>query len=63
MLKTYTSLLLHLPSADVTLALLVNRTHVDLAGTLAARPPNGASLLELAGVEMPKRTEALPAGG
>jgi D-alanyl-D-alanine carboxypeptidase len=54
MLKTYTSLLLHLPEQDVTLALLVNRTHVDLAGTLAAKPLNGPSLLELAGVELPK---------
>lgn len=52
MLKTYTSLLLHLPDQNVTLSLLVNRTHVDLAGMLAARPPGGGpSLLELAGVK------------
>jgi D-alanyl-D-alanine carboxypeptidase len=51
MLKTYTSMLLHLPKENVTLSLLVNRTHVDLAGMLAARPPGGGpSLLELAGV-------------
>ena len=54
MLKTYTSLLLHLPKQDVTLALLVNRTQVDLGAMLAARPPNGPSLLELAGVTLPK---------
>lgn len=53
MLKTYTSLLLHLPTQDVTLVLLVNRTHVDLAGMLASHPPNGPSLLELVGVEPP----------
>ena len=56
MLKTYTSLLLHLPKQDVTLALLVNRTQVDLGAMLAARPPNGPSLLELAGVTLPKPT-------
>lgn len=48
LLNTYTTLLLHLPQEDVTLALLVNRTDVDLAAMLAARPPGGASLLELA---------------
>lgn len=53
MLKTYTSLLLHLPDEDVTLALLVNRTHVDLGGMLAARPGDGPSLLELVGVDLP----------
>jgi D-alanyl-D-alanine carboxypeptidase len=54
MLKTYTSLLLYLPDQNVTLSLLVNRTHVDLAGMLAARPPGGGpSLLELAGVKAP----------
>ena len=50
MLKTYTSLLLYLPTQNVTLSLLVNRTHVDLGGMLAAKPLNGPSLLELAGV-------------
>jgi CubicO group peptidase (beta-lactamase class C family) len=50
MLKTYTSLLLYLPTQNVTLALLVNRTHVDLGGMLAAKPGSGPSLLELAGV-------------
>ncbi len=53
MLKTYTSLLLHLPEQNVTLVLLVNRTHVDLAGMLAATPPSGPSLLELVGVPKP----------
>ena len=50
MLKTYTSLLLYLPTQNVTLSLLVNRTHVDLGGMLAAKPGAGPSLLELAGV-------------
>jgi D-alanyl-D-alanine carboxypeptidase len=53
MLKTYTSLLLHLPEQNVTIVLLVNRTHVDLAGMLAAAPPGGPSLLELVGVTLP----------
>lgn len=53
LLNTYTTLLLHLPGQDVTLALLVNRSHVDLGGMLAARPPGGPSLLELVGVERP----------
>lgn len=47
LLNTYTTLLLHLPEDDVTLALLVNRSEVDLGGMLLARPPGGASLLEL----------------
>ena len=54
MLNTYTTLLLYLPEQDVTVALLVNRTEVDLGGMLAARPPGGNSLLELVGVEAPK---------
>ncbi|MGH2402680.1 MAG: serine hydrolase domain-containing protein, partial [Candidatus Limnocylindria bacterium] len=53
LLNTYTTLLLHLPKQDVTIALLVNRSHVDLGAMLAARPPGGASLLELVGVERP----------
>lgn len=58
MLKTYTSLLLHLPQENVTLALLVNRTHVDLAGMLGARAGDGPSLLELIGVEKPAAAPA-----
>jgi CubicO group peptidase (beta-lactamase class C family) len=50
MLKTYTSLLLYLPTQNVTLSLLVNRTHVDLGGMLATKPGSGPSLLELVGV-------------
>ncbi|MGQ0607487.1 MAG: serine hydrolase [Chloroflexota bacterium] len=53
LLNTYTTLLVHLPEDDLTIALLVNRSHVDLAGMLAAEPPNGPSLLELLGVEPP----------
>ena len=60
MLKTYTSLLLYLPTQNVTLALLVNRTHVDLGGMLAAKPGNGPSLLELAGVLPPLPPTATP---
>lgn len=48
LLNTYTTLLVHLPAERVTLALLVNRTDVDLLGMLAAHPAEGASLLELA---------------
>jgi D-alanyl-D-alanine carboxypeptidase len=49
LLNTYTSLLLHLPADGVTIALLVNRTDVDLAGMLTAKPAgDGPSLLELA---------------
>lgn len=49
LLDTYTTLLLYLPSADVTLALLVNRTNVDLGAMLTAHPAgDGPSLLDLA---------------
>jgi D-alanyl-D-alanine carboxypeptidase len=48
LLNTYTTLLFHAPSEGVTVALLVNRSHVDLAGMLRARPGSGPSLLELA---------------
>lgn len=48
LLNTYTTLLVHLPASDVTLALLVNRSHVDLGAMLAAEPAGGPSLLELA---------------
>jgi len=53
LLNTYTSLLVHLPEHDLTLALLVNRSDVNIGSMLAARPPNGPSLLELVGVEWP----------
>lgn len=54
MLKTFTSMLLYLPEQDVTLTILVNRTHVDLGAMLAARPfGGGPSLLELVGVNSP----------
>jgi D-alanyl-D-alanine carboxypeptidase len=48
LLNTYTTLLFHVPDEGVTLALLVNRSHVDLGGMLTAEPPSGPSLLELA---------------
>jgi hypothetical protein len=41
--------MLHLPEDDVTIALLVNRTGVDLPGMLMERPAgDGPSLLRLA---------------
>lgn len=48
LLNTYTTLLYHLPKEGVTLALLVNRSQVDLGGMLTVEPGNGPSLLELA---------------
>ncbi len=48
LLNTYTTLLVHLPESNVTLSLLVNRSHVDLGGMLTAKPGAGPSLLELA---------------
>lgn len=48
LLNTYTTLLFHVPDEDVTVALLVNRSHVDLAAMLQAAPKDGASLLDLA---------------
>jgi D-alanyl-D-alanine carboxypeptidase len=48
LLNTYTTLLLYLPSEDVTVALLVNRSEVDLGTMLAAHPDGGPSLLDLA---------------
>ena len=47
LLNTYTTLLYHVPKAHVTIALLVNRSHVDLGGMLLAQPGAGQSLLEL----------------
>jgi len=48
LLNTYTTLLFHVPDEGVTVALLVNRSHVDLGGMLTAEPSGGPSLLELA---------------
>jgi len=49
LLNTYTTLLYHVPKLHVTIALLVNRSNVDLSGMLAAHPPgDGPSLMELA---------------
>ena len=49
LLKTYTTLLLHLPDDDVTIAMLVNRTNVDLLNMIRQRPAGGGpSLLRLA---------------
>jgi D-alanyl-D-alanine carboxypeptidase len=49
LLNAYTALMLYLPKDDVTIALLVNRTGVDLPGLLMERPSgDGPSLLRLA---------------
>jgi D-alanyl-D-alanine carboxypeptidase len=48
LLSHYTALLIHLPKENVTLALLVNRSHADATGLLALKPGKGQSLLELA---------------
>ena len=49
LLNTYTTLLLHLPGDDVTIAMLVNRTNVELLEMIKERPPGGGpSLLRLA---------------
>jgi len=49
LLNTYTTLLLHLPSDDITIALLVNRTNVDLLSMIRQKPAGGGpSLLRLA---------------
>jgi D-alanyl-D-alanine carboxypeptidase len=49
LLNTDTTLLLHVPSRDVTIAMLVNRTAVDLDLLLRAHPADGGpSLMELA---------------
>jgi D-alanyl-D-alanine carboxypeptidase len=49
LLNAYTAVMLHLPREDVTIALLVNRTQVDLLGLLKERPAGGGpSLLRLA---------------
>ena len=49
LLNAYTTLLLHLPADDVTIALLVNRTQVDLLAMIKERPADGGrSLLRLA---------------
>jgi len=49
LLNTYTTLLLHLPSDDITIAMLVNRTNVDLLSMIRQKPAGGGpSLLRLA---------------
>ncbi len=49
LLNTYTTLLLHLPKDDITIAMLVNRTNVDLLSMIRQRPAGGGpSLLRLA---------------
>ena len=57
LLNTYTTLLWHFPSENVTIALEVNRSDVDLGGMIVAEPSGGPSLFELAtGIEPPEPT-------
>ena len=61
LLNAYTTLLVHLPKHKVTMALLVNRAEVDLAGMLVAEPRGGGpSLFELATGEKPPRPTPAP---
>lgn len=61
LLNAYTTMLVHLPRHDVTMALLVNRAEVDLAGMLIAEPRGGGpSLFELATGEKPPRPTPAP---
>jgi D-alanyl-D-alanine carboxypeptidase len=48
LLGTTTSLLLHLPEADLTIAVLTNRSEVDLYGMLTLMAGGAPSLLDLA---------------
>ena len=41
LLNTYTTLLYHVPKERLTIALLVNRSHVDLGGMLLAQTGRG----------------------
>ncbi len=46
LLATYTAILVHLPTERVTMALIVNRSQVDVAGMLVARVGGQPSLLD-----------------
>jgi D-alanyl-D-alanine carboxypeptidase len=46
LLATYTAILVHLPAERVTVALIVNRSQVDVAGMLVARVGDKPSLLD-----------------
>jgi D-alanyl-D-alanine carboxypeptidase len=48
LLLTCTSVLVHLPDADLTIAVTVNRSEVDIDGMLASAAPGQRSLIDLA---------------
>jgi hypothetical protein len=61
LMSTYTSLLVYLPEADLTLAVLVNLAHADINGMLTFAPAGGTSLLDLSlGAAAPPATSATP---
>jgi D-alanyl-D-alanine carboxypeptidase len=61
LMSTYTSLLVYLPDADLTLAVLVNLAHADINGMLTFAPAGGTSLLDLTlGAAAPPATSATP---
>jgi D-alanyl-D-alanine carboxypeptidase len=47
LLGTYTTLLVHLPKQDVTLAVIAHQSHADLTGILSYRQGSAPSLLDL----------------
>ena len=44
---TYTTLLVHLPKQDVTLAVIAHQSHADLTGILSYRQGSAPSLLDI----------------
>jgi D-alanyl-D-alanine carboxypeptidase len=61
LMSTYTSLLVYLPEADVTVAVLVNLAHADISGMLTFAPQGGTSLLDLTlGAATSTATSAAP---
>ena len=48
MLATYTAILVHLPREHVTLALIANRSQVDIRGMLTTRVAGQPSILDAA---------------
>jgi hypothetical protein len=47
LLGTYTTLLVHLPKQDVTLAVIAHQSHANLTGILSYRQGSAPSLLDL----------------
>lgn len=61
LMSTYTSLLVYLPEADLTVAVLVNLAHADIVGMLTFAPEGGTSLLDLTlGAAPARATSAAP---